>query len=269
MLSSMRPAPAGFSLTELLVVTAILAVLASLMLPLIASLRQQARTAYCMNRQSQLFLALRGYADDHQNQFVYLGCSRKGWPDYSGGEMWYDTLVDYVGNRSCVGTNARDDSLWDCPQFRIGNQFGALGGYSGHGMVAGIAIIHRGPNSSRSTKFVNPSDTVNAPNANYRLRWSEFSMLGRRIIAGDAAKEFLDANSEVGANQAPFYFGRSGQEFYNGAPARHSHPGQVWGGLKGDASYRAVYLHADGHVEMLNEPTAAWRTYHRSAQPPP
>lgn len=261
----------AFSISEILIVAAVVAVLASLLLPQISALRRQAKSAHCAGRQAQLFIALRGYADDHRNLFVYLGA--QGQTTYlgvtyppAGGQMWYETLADYVGERS--GGQARERSLWDCPQFRSGSRFLDNGGWNGANMVAGIAIIETGGATFRSTKFVHP-DHPDAGKANYKLRWSEFAPMSQRIIAGDTMKEFLQAQALGGANQPPYRFVRAGDFFYGGAPARHSHPARTWGGPLPQEKYLANYLHADGHVERLGEVTAAHRAYHRSTTPPP
>jgi prepilin-type N-terminal cleavage/methylation domain-containing protein len=58
-----RPTP-RFTLIELLVVVAIIAVLASLLLPALASARQMARRATCMNSAKQVFTGALLYAED-------------------------------------------------------------------------------------------------------------------------------------------------------------------------------------------------------------
>jgi len=54
----------GFSLVELLVVIAILSVLASFLLPVLQRARRAAMTVECLNRQKQIALATRDYAQD-------------------------------------------------------------------------------------------------------------------------------------------------------------------------------------------------------------
>lgn len=59
-----RRAQAGFTLVELLVVTAIISVLAGLLLPSLEKALASARAVYCTNNLKQLYLSIVSYADD-------------------------------------------------------------------------------------------------------------------------------------------------------------------------------------------------------------
>lgn len=59
----------GFSLVELLVVVAIIAILASLLLPALARTMESARRTICVNNLNQLGLSLRMYADEHSGDW--------------------------------------------------------------------------------------------------------------------------------------------------------------------------------------------------------
>jgi len=63
-------APA-FTLVELLVVIALIAVLAALLLPALASARDKGRRAACVSNLRQLGIALRSYADDNEGSIPY------------------------------------------------------------------------------------------------------------------------------------------------------------------------------------------------------
>ena len=63
------PSPAAFTLIELLVVVAILAVLASLLLPALARAQGSARRSACVSNERQLGLAWMMYLADHADRF--------------------------------------------------------------------------------------------------------------------------------------------------------------------------------------------------------
>jgi prepilin-type N-terminal cleavage/methylation domain-containing protein/prepilin-type processing-associated H-X9-DG protein len=64
------PAPA-FTLLELLVVIALVALLSSLLLPVLAGARSKGQTILCLNNHRQLILAWQLYADDHDDALPY------------------------------------------------------------------------------------------------------------------------------------------------------------------------------------------------------
>jgi len=61
----------GFTLIELLVVIAIVAILAALLLPALASAREQGRKAVCLSNLRQMGIALQGYANDNEGKIPY------------------------------------------------------------------------------------------------------------------------------------------------------------------------------------------------------
>jgi prepilin-type N-terminal cleavage/methylation domain-containing protein/prepilin-type processing-associated H-X9-DG protein len=71
----------GFTLLELLVVIAVIAILAALIFPSLAKSKQRAQGIYCLNNGKQLMVALHLYADDHS-----------GWlppnPDFASSNRW-------------------------------------------------------------------------------------------------------------------------------------------------------------------------------------
>jgi prepilin-type N-terminal cleavage/methylation domain-containing protein/prepilin-type processing-associated H-X9-DG protein len=63
--------PRGFTLVELLVVIALVALLAALLLPALASVKAKGRAIYCLNSTKQMSLACLLYADDSGDRLPY------------------------------------------------------------------------------------------------------------------------------------------------------------------------------------------------------
>ncbi len=94
-----------FTLIELLVVVAIIAVLASLLLPALARARDMAKRATCMNQEKQATLGFLIYADESDTWFPLVNYSR---PMLLAQPLtWiYDYLQDPKGLLSCPKTQA-------------------------------------------------------------------------------------------------------------------------------------------------------------------
>jgi prepilin-type N-terminal cleavage/methylation domain-containing protein/prepilin-type processing-associated H-X9-DG protein len=70
----------GFTLVELLVVMAIIAILMALMMPSIARAKLKANQISCLNKMRQLTLAAVMYASDHEEEFPARRTSTNTWP---------------------------------------------------------------------------------------------------------------------------------------------------------------------------------------------
>ena len=62
-------AHAAFTLIDLVVVTAVLAVLVGLLLPALATTKAASQAMFCLNNKKQLIIAFASYASDHQGKF--------------------------------------------------------------------------------------------------------------------------------------------------------------------------------------------------------
>jgi prepilin-type N-terminal cleavage/methylation domain-containing protein/prepilin-type processing-associated H-X9-DG protein len=87
----------AFTLIELLVVIAIIAILASILFPVFARARENARRASCMSNLKQIALGVMQYTQDYDECFP-----RRGNPDTDGDDPsqpnygWADTLQPYL-----------------------------------------------------------------------------------------------------------------------------------------------------------------------------
>ena len=114
-------APA-FSLLELLVTIAILAILVSLMLPTLAGARDTARTTRCMSNQRSLVTAWTLYADDHDGRAMPLAY----WSAKDVGNAppiyWWGRVEDHVNHAPGFITPYLDASLGEHTVFECPNQ---------------------------------------------------------------------------------------------------------------------------------------------------
>lgn len=93
--SARRIAPgqrAGFTLVELLVVIAIIAVLISLLLPVLGRVRTSARLVQCQSNVRQLVIAAQMYANANRDTFPN---GQNYWYDYPAAVRWQSGGFDY------------------------------------------------------------------------------------------------------------------------------------------------------------------------------
>lgn len=95
----------AFTLIELLVVIAVIAILAALLLPALSRAKSAAKRTACLNNVRQVGLAIRLYADEHNDQL-----------DYYTNNVYYtykDCILPYIGPTNSVQTNF---AVFACPE---------------------------------------------------------------------------------------------------------------------------------------------------------
>src|SRR5260370_13551679 len=107
---TLAPQKRGFTLVELLVVIAMIAILASLLLPSLSRAREAARRTACVNNLRQVNLAIHLYADDCLDSLPVL-------PDPSpypnGVGAYYKQLVK--GDLGLTGPASPNEKVFICP----------------------------------------------------------------------------------------------------------------------------------------------------------
>jgi prepilin-type N-terminal cleavage/methylation domain-containing protein/prepilin-type processing-associated H-X9-DG protein len=122
----------GFTLVELLVVIAVIAILASLLLPALNRAKLAAETTVCKGNLRQWGIALRMYVDDckvypHIGTSIFHDAARYD-------QTWYYQLSSYAGERfSLLPPGTRPQGIKVCPAYQ------RLGG------VMGLSMLENSP----------------------------------------------------------------------------------------------------------------------------
>lgn len=148
---------AGFTLIEVLVVVAILALLVGILLPSLSRARQQGKAAVCLSNMRQLGMAVIMYAHKYDGYSVDYGLSHGGSVDKD--RTWYETLEKDYGDKLVMQCPADKSPFWE--REHVTNSTRRLTSYGLNDYLAGreegyegYRKIHRVPRPSTTIIFV-------------------------------------------------------------------------------------------------------------------
>ncbi len=217
---------AAFTLVELLVVVAIIAILMAMLTPALNKAREAATATVCLANQHQSSLALMQYASDYRGKVVIGGLRQPGWKRY--------TWVSFISDRLDDVESAR------CPK---------MGGKGWYGMVSQQAKANKrwgNPAAVEWAPWPIPPRTDTSATGLWTVRLSQLQHASDYALIMDSARQ-----DGVGGDLKRI-------------PPQHGgawlvHPGMHWTGGQTDGLWMAHPnningLFADGHAEPCNEP---------------
>jgi len=176
----MRRTNPPFTLVELLVVTAIIALLAAMLLPALKKARLAATAVLCQSQTRQLGIALVGYTGDNRDfipwawwssgDLAYYGATTDPWHGY-GGRTWALLVYPYIESLQIYQCPAYADPVHPhgpemgyfngkpyliFPNYRPNPYFG----YDGYGPGMPAGVPWRAPGGVRMSAISGPSGKV-------------------------------------------------------------------------------------------------------------
>ena len=168
-------APGGFTLTELLVVLGIVAVLTGILIPVIGKVRESARNTDCLSNLREIGKISLLYLADNRNMIVPAG-------DESGPSKveWFQSYATYLGDtQGKLAYDGRHELFYSCPSYANNVASGDIKTW-----LPGYAV-NRVPGLPDTgwTNWVYPSEA--GKNAR-RFRITEITNPARRIFFGES-----------------------------------------------------------------------------------
>ncbi|MCS6776569.1 MAG: DUF1559 domain-containing protein [Chloroherpetonaceae bacterium] len=238
----------AFTLIELLIVIAIIAILAAMLFPVFAQAREKARQSGCISNLKQLATATMMYTQDYDETFPnaqWIGPAAFP-PHWYFGESVRDLLEPYVRNAS-IFVCPSDTELARLTLRATGKPFGLSYQYHGNPLGNGNNIVKRIYFNDNSGKPM-ASRTGGVP-------LSTQAIVGQRSspIQGTALATIPNpAQNWMFADAWPGVHGGSETSYFRGT--------RTYMLIAEDRPFqRAVNLvYVDGHVKFLNAVAAAW-----------
>ena len=147
-------ASSAFSLLELLITVTIVALLAALMLPVLALVRESSRSAVCLDNLRQIGLGDMAYAADHRGMMTPSKIEFETYdagqsPDWAGSwnTSWMEQLFPYLAKNA---NRADSKEVYTCPQAKLERRAVQwLSTYGANGSVDPFCSDYRGNKPGR------------------------------------------------------------------------------------------------------------------------
>ena len=251
MRTAQHPLTTAFSLFELLVVITIIAILVSLLLPVVGNVRRAADETRCLGGLRQVGIGALSFAADNRGSFPMVSMKTSQVPNAAGDyptRSWYGALKPYLDDlRSTTVSGNRSIDALSCPTFRkTGTAFTWMTWSSGYG--ANSYPWQGGDRSQDNHITYSPGDMSDSEYQRItgkRIRTpllASISYPQSRIFVGDCNDGLLEANG--GQRTKDLTSLPINSVFWKADPIRH----------RGSANY--VFF--DGHAGRGTMTAAYW-----------
>ncbi len=168
----------GFTLVELLIVIAIIAILASMLLPALQKARETAKSSLCNSNQRQMVQSISFYADDYND--YYPPHSLQNSDTNNVYVRWYCIVGVYLYPNQSMSQldtwfRAAHSSIFFCPSETRATYDGNYG-INGFSPPQGIVLVRRRLLQDPSLVFAT-ADSHNDSAIGYRLRANDISAI--------------------------------------------------------------------------------------------